>query len=320
MGLPSQYVSFSPDNKGKLCIRLCFPQHSNERFTFPGHGPTFPASHGGSTTVGEAQAQEILFPLDEHTNMTSLIGSSPMAAAQYFILAIEAVWNGLYGIKMARQYKVTRPLARNNPGILGCTKGLVMVTEVNENKNFAGLHSHALVYGSLDPELLRIVASIPSFAKLVLDKMEAIYRQELPESVHVKDLIARIMNSWSPPDPRPSCSRAPNPVTETVAYFNKVYITYCFVQIHRHLMTCLNGKNGETGCRLGILYNLVSMSGVRVLYFLVCDKDHNVNPEDIPPSATQIFTANFNQDNLKQIFIDNNNSYRCSCCFAFKYS
>jgi len=270
-GLPTVYFSYSPDQKGGLVLRLCVPNKSNALGSFPSDSSEF-------LNALKIQSQDFCIPLD-NSSLTSIFVKSPVGVARGFEQVVNIIHEILFGIKMADTYKVSQPYQANCKGIFGRMSRIIAVQESNDNNVAKGLHIHGLGTGEPSAEMCRLCADIPCLQRLLINKLQSYFTCSLPPSVHLEDLRCRINNSFFSPNPRLSQSNCPTPSTEKgkIEFKKRAFDGARFVEIHRHVKTCHNGKSGEYGCRLATLYVLVKESGA---VLILCSVDESISSSD----------------------------------------
>ena len=189
-----------------------------------------------------------------------IISENPVAGAETFKLILKCFWETVLGIHMESETRVSKPYQTNVRGFYGRVKLAFGVLEWGDNSK--NLHAHGLATTNISPEICRLCAEFPFLANRIVSIMEASIRTDLPVGRLINEVGLKVRNEYFGPNPRPSCTAPPDPITNQKEYLNKVETAILYLQMHKHMKTCYTRKTGETGCRSGIHYGFVEESGV----------------------------------------------------------
>jgi hypothetical protein len=266
MGPSSHFISVAPDDVRDLnAIRDALP--------FRGVG-VFPhaVSEGDlSEAVANLRAGSGRYT---QARLWQSVVANPVAVTVHFHRKVVAMNECLLGIDNRRCQ--TCPYAARPKGLLGRLRGGALVKECNGRKS---QHVHSLLFGSIMPMFVSLVAAVPSLREAVLRALDTQVRADLPWVHHCLDRLRHFLRARKAPlaitgngvtndargVPEPSGAqrsrrravrRAQDPDDTAAWRASKLTrlrergeLVAMDHNRHRHSASCRKGVRGESGCR-----------------------------------------------------------------------
>ena len=141
-GPPSVFMTFSMDDAHTcLTLRLSYP--SMQRENAPAN-TTFPATDSGFIDALKNNEPTFMenIPITD-SKLIELMNNNPVAAAEYFRMVMDAIYEHLLGIRQDRHVKRTVPLGARLAGIFGIMRAVYHALEVQGR---IALHAHAALW------------------------------------------------------------------------------------------------------------------------------------------------------------------------------
>ena len=125
------------------------------------------------------------------------MNDNPVAAAEYFRIVMDALYEHLLGIRQDKHLKRSVLLGLREKGIFGLLKAFYHVTEVQAGK---ALHGHGVGWSDMTSVLLQDAAAFPEFVTILTKVIDSMLIGELSSIDHASRFARLITSpSYRPP-------------------------------------------------------------------------------------------------------------------------
>ena len=178
-GIPVLYVTIAPDDVYScIAIRLSIsPKHGNTKF---------PATDDGLLNC--LQKGELVFNEQvkvSNKDLHALITANPVAAAQFFKLTIDTVFEVLFGMKVDHKSRQRTQLTGETKGAIGKCRAAILHSEIQQRIT---LHGHAVVWLDLVADLVNYTAMVPALFNDIRAIIDRSFKCSIPLAYHLEGI------------------------------------------------------------------------------------------------------------------------------------
>ena len=176
-GPPNIFMTMSMDDAHTaLTLRMSFPSSKQAANLL------FPATDSGfSEALFEGQDMFTdSIPITD-AKLFERMNQNPVAAAEYFRIVVDAIYDNLLGIRQDKHLRRSVLLGLRQKGIFGVLKAFYHVAETQAGH---GLHIHGVGMSNLTSVLQQDAAAFPELVKIIAEVIDSMLIGELPALAH----------------------------------------------------------------------------------------------------------------------------------------